>query len=162
LRTLAHRRRDPAELLKLLNRVLRERIVGTQYVALLVLVWESARHRFVMANAGAEPPLICRDGTIIKPKVEGVPAGLLDNREYDEVIFETKPGDVIVLHSDGITDQPNPKGVEYGTSRLARKLQKLCSKPPEMLANAILADLDQYKADAPTHDDQTLVILKVR
>ena len=51
---------------------------------------------------------------IIKPKVEGVPAGLLDDREYDEVIFDTKPGDVIVLHSDGITDQPNPKGVEYG------------------------------------------------
>ncbi|HEX5228316.1 MAG TPA: GAF domain-containing protein, partial [Bryobacteraceae bacterium] len=104
LRTLAHRRREPAELLKLLNRVLRERIVGTQYVALMVLVWESASKRFVMANAGGEPPIICRDGTIIRPKVEGVPAGLLDNREYDEVVFQTKPGDVIVLHSDGITD----------------------------------------------------------
>ena len=41
LRTLAQRRRDPAELLKLLNRVLRERIVEAQYVTLLVLVWES-------------------------------------------------------------------------------------------------------------------------
>src|SRR5580693_850442 len=92
LRTLAHRRRDPAELLKLLNRVLRERIVGTQYVALLVLVWESTNHRFVMANAGAEPPLICRQGEILKPRVEGVPAGLLDNREYDEVVFDTEPG----------------------------------------------------------------------
>jgi sigma-B regulation protein RsbU (phosphoserine phosphatase) len=127
LRTLAHRRRDPAELLKVLNRVLRERIVGTQYVALLVLVWESKERRFVMANAGAEPPVICRDGVIIKPKVEGVPAGLLDDREYDEVVFDTQPGDVIVLHSDGITDQPNPKGVEYGGVRLARKLQKLCN-----------------------------------
>ena len=115
-----------------------------------------------MANAGAEPPLICREGAIIKPKVEGVPAGLLDDREYDEVIFDTLPGDVIVLHSDGITDQPNPKGVEYGTARLSRKLQKLCNKPPEILADQILADLDHHKADAPTHDDQTLVILKVR
>ena len=90
-----------------------------------------------MANAGAEPPLICRDGNIIKPKVEGVPAGLLDDREYEEMIFDTKPGDVIVLHSDGITDQPNPKGVEYGTARLGRKLQKLCNKPPEIMANQI-------------------------
>jgi hypothetical protein len=60
------------------------------------------------------------------------------------------PGDVIVLHSDGITDQPNPKGVEYGTARLARKLQKLCGKPPEDIATQILADLDHYKSDAPT------------
>ena len=105
--------------------------------------------------------MICRNGEIIKPKVEGVPAGLLDNREYEEVIFDTQPGDVIVLHSDGITDQPNPKGVEYGTARLARKLQKLCGKPPETLADQILADLDHYKSDAPTFDDQTLIVLKV-
>jgi phosphoserine phosphatase RsbU/P len=162
LRTLAHRRRDPAELLKLLNRVLRERIVGTQYVALLVLVWESQNRRFVMANAGGEQPLICRDGNIIKPKVEGVPAGLLDNREYDEVIFDAQPGDVIVLHSDGITDQPNPKGVEYGGNRLARKLQKLCMKPPEAMADYILADFDHFKGDAPAFDDQTLVVIKVK
>ena len=161
LRTLAHRRREPAELLKLLNRVLRERIVGTQYVALLVMVWESANRRFVMANAGGEPPLICREGAVMRPKVEGVPAGLLDNREYDEVVFDTKPGDVILLHSDGITDQPNPKGVEYGGARLARKMEKLCMKSPEMMADQILADLDHFKADAPAFDDQTLVIIKV-
>jgi phosphoserine phosphatase RsbU/P len=162
LRTLAHRLRSPAELLKLLNKVLRERIVGTQYVALLVVVWESAHHRFVMANAGSEPPLICRQGEIIKPRVEGVPAGLLDNREYDEVVFAALPGDLIVLHSDGITDQPNPKGVEYGSGRLSRKLQKLCGKSPEMVATQILADLDAYKSGAATFDDQTLVVMKVR
>jgi sigma-B regulation protein RsbU (phosphoserine phosphatase) len=162
LRTLAHRLRSPAELLKLLNKVLRERIVGTQYVALLVLVWESAHHRFVMANAGSEPPLICRQGEIIKPKVEGVPAGLLDNREYEEVVFDALPGDLIVLHSDGITDQPNPKGAEYGTGRLSRKMQKLCAKSPEAIATHILADLDAYKSDAATFDDQTLVVMRVR
>ncbi len=162
LRTLAHRLRSPAELLKLLNKVLRERIVGTQYVALLVVVWENAKHRFVMANAGAEAPLICRQGEILKPKVEGVPAGLLDNREYEEVVFDALPGDMIVLHSDGITDQPNPKGVEYGPNRLSRKLRKLCGKSPEEVATHILADLDAYKSDAPTFDDQTLVVMKVR
>jgi len=144
-----------------LNKVLRERIVGTQYVALLVLVWENAHHRFVMANAGAEPPMIVRHGEIIKPQVEGVPAGLLDNREYEEVIFNALPGDLIVLHSDGITDQPNPKGVEYGPTRLGQKLRKLCGKSPQAIASEILAGLDVYKSDAPTFDDQTLVVLKV-
>ena len=46
--------------------------------------------------------------------------------------------------------------------RLARKLQKLCTKPPETLADQILADLDHFKADAPTHDDETLVVVKVK
>jgi sigma-B regulation protein RsbU (phosphoserine phosphatase) len=162
LRTLAHRRRSPAELLRVLNNVLRERAVEAQYVTLMVLVWEREKSRFVMANAGATPPIICRKGEIIKPHVEGVPAGLLDDREYEERIFEAKPGDLLVLYSDGITDQPNPEGEEYGRSHLGQALRRMCGKPPEMVADQILKDLDAFTNGAPTHDDQTLIVLKVR
>src|ERR1700733_6811233 len=108
-------------------------------------------------TGAGETPCFGENGEIIKPRVEGVPAGLLDDREYEEVIFDTRPGDVILLHSDGITDQPNPKGVEYGTNRLARKLQKLCGKSAEALLDHILADVDHHKSDAPPFDDQTLL-----
>jgi sigma-B regulation protein RsbU (phosphoserine phosphatase) len=162
LRTLAHRRRSPAALLRLLNKVLRERIVEAQYVTLMVLVWERAKQRFVIANAGAAAPIICRKGEILKPRVEGVPAGLLDNREYEELIFEVQPGDLMVLYSDGITDQPNPKEEEYGRGHLSRALRRLCGKGPEVVADEILADLDGFASGAPRFDDQTLIVLKVR
>ena len=162
LRTLAHRRRSPGALLRLLNKVLRERIVEAQYVTLMVLVWERAKQRFVIANAGAAAPIICRKGEILKPRVEGVPAGLLDNREYEELIFEVQPGDLMVLYSDGITDQPNPKEEEYGRGHLSRALRRLCGKGPEVVADEILADLDGFASGAPRFDDQTLIVLKVR
>jgi sigma-B regulation protein RsbU (phosphoserine phosphatase) len=162
LRTLAHRRRSPAALLRLLNKVLRERIVEAQYVTLMVLVWERAKQRFVMANAGAAPPIICRGGEILKPRVEGVPAGLLDNRVYEELTVEVKRGDLIVLYSDGITDQPNSKEEEYGRGHLSRALRRLCGKDPEVVADQILADLDEFADGAPRFDDQTLIVLKVR
>ena len=162
LRTLAHRRRSPAALLRLLNKVLRERIVEAQYVTLMVLVWERARQRFIMANAGAAPPIICRKSEILKPRVEGVPAGLLDNREYEELAVEVERDDLIVLYSDGITDQPNVKGEEYGRGHLSRALRRLCGKNTEAVAEAILEDLDDFAAGAPRFDDQTLVVMKVR
>jgi len=161
LRTIAHRRRSPAALLRLLNRILRERIVEARYVTLTVLVWERAKQRFVMANAGAAPPMICRKGEILKPKVEGVPAGLLDNRVYEELNVEVERGDLMVLYSDGITDQPNPKEEEYGRGRLSRALRRLCGKGPEVVADQILADLDEFADGVPRFDDQTLIVLKV-
>ncbi len=161
LRTLAHRRRSPAALLRLLNKVLRERIVEAQYVTLMVLVWERAKQRFVMANAGAAPPIICRKGEILKPRVEGVPAGLLDNRVYEELTVDVQRGDLMVLYSDGITDQPNPKEEEYGRGHLSRALKRLCGKDPEVVADQILADLDGFADGAPRFDDQTLIVLKV-
>jgi len=162
LRTLAHRRRSPADLLRLLNNVLRERAVEARYVTLMVLVWERAHRRFVMANAGSEPPLICRKGEIIKPRVEGIPAGLLDDREYEELAFDAQPGDLVLLHSDGVTDQLNPREDEYGLSRLTRTLRRLCGKSADLVADSILADVDAFKASAPPFDDQTVIVLKVR
>jgi sigma-B regulation protein RsbU (phosphoserine phosphatase) len=162
LRTLAHRRRGPAELLKMLNDVLLERKVDAQYVTLTVLLWESRKCQLTLANAGAIPPMICRNGEIIKPKVEGVPAGLLDDREYEEVIFDAKPGDVIVLYSDGIQDQLNTKEEEYGKSRLARVLKKSWGSGVEAIADEILKSLDDFTSGAPAFDDQTMLVLKVR
>ena len=162
LRTLAHRRRSPAALLKLLNDVLRERTVEAKYVTLMVLVWERMHRRFVMANAGAAPPMICRKSEIIKPKVEGVPAGLLDDREYEELIFDAEKGDLIVLYSDGVTDQQSPAGEEYERHNLARAVRKVCDLELQAVADGILADLDEFANGAPMNDDQTLVVLRVR
>jgi sigma-B regulation protein RsbU (phosphoserine phosphatase) len=162
LRTLAYRKRSPAALLKVLNDVLRERIVEAQYVTMMVLVWESTERRFVMANAGAAPPVICRNGELIKPRVEGVPAGLLDHRDYEEVVFEARSGDLMILYSDGITDQPNPQGEEFGRRQLSRALRQLCGRSPNEVADQLLADLDKFSDGAPTLDDQTLIVIKVR
>ena len=162
LRTLAHRKRSPAELLRLLNNVLRERAVEARYVTLLVLVWERAHKRFVMANAGSEPPLICRNGEILKPRVEGIPAGMLDSREYEELVFDAQPGDLILLTSDGITDQLNPREEEFGHAHLVHSLRRLCGQSAQTVADQILADLDRFAAGAPAFDDQTMLVLKVR
>jgi len=161
LRTLAHRRRTPAELLKLINEVLLERKVDAQYVTLCVLEWQPAHKRLVVANAGALPPIICRAGEIIRPHIEGIPAGLLDGTDYDEVAFNLDPGDVILLYSDGIQDQPNPAGDEYGRGRISHALQNACGNSPEQIADEILADLDAFTGEASAFDDQTLIAIRV-
>lgn len=162
LRTLTHRRRGPAELLSLVNDVLLERRVDAQYVTLTVLLWESATRRLTMANAGAVPPMICHQGEVIKPRLEGVPAGLLDDREYDEVTYELAPADVVLLYSDGIQDQMNKMEAEYGRLRVQRSLKRAWRLGVEEIADEILKDLDDFTNGAAAFDDQTLIVMKVR
>lgn len=159
LRTLAPRRRRPAELLKALNEALVERKVEARYVTLCVLLWDPATRRFVMANAGAVPPMICRAGEIIKPRVEGVPLGLLEAREYEEVVFEAQSGDAIVLYSDGITDHLNAAGEEFGRGRLTQVVRAACAETPAGLIAAIFKALDAFSTTA--FDDQTVLAMKV-
>ena len=53
-------------------------------------LWEPRLRQFDACNAGAEPPLIYRNGEILKPRTEGVPIGLLEDREYDEVVHQAE------------------------------------------------------------------------
>ena len=161
LRTLAPRRGSPAGLMQTLNRALLERKVASKYLTLLVLRWQPRTGQLTMSNAGAIPPMICRGGEMIYPKLEGVPLGLLPGTTYEEVAFQTRPGDVVLLYSDGIQDQHNPARQEYGP-RLAAFVQRTCQRSAQDLVNAIFEDFDQFRESHTIFDDQTLVVLKVK
>jgi phosphoserine phosphatase RsbU/P len=160
LRTVAPRRRRPAELLKALNDKLIERKVEARYVTLLVMLWHPHSREFTMANAGALTPLVCRAGETVRIKAEGVPLGLLPNREYEEVPFQTLKGDTIVFFSDGVTDHLNSRGEEYGRTRLARLILANCHRDAKDLISVIFDDLDRFSKRA--FDDQTLIVMKVQ
>jgi sigma-B regulation protein RsbU (phosphoserine phosphatase) len=159
LRTQAPRHRSPAELMRALNDILIARKVEARYVTLFVLLWNPATRLMVMANAGALPPMICRGGEILKVRVEGVPLGLLDSREYEEIRFEARPGDTMILYSDGITDHLNAAGTEYGRGRLAHVVRSHCHGPACDLIATIFGELDNFSMTA--FDDQTVFVMKV-
>ncbi len=160
LRTLAPRHRRPSKLLQALNEALIARKVEARYVTLFVLLWDPATRQMTMANAGALPPMICRGSDILKVRAEGVPIGLLDSREYEEVGFQAQAGDLVVLFSDGITDHLNSDGHEFGRGRLAHILRANCDKPAGEVVSAVFAELDKFSTSA--FDDQTVFALKVR
>ena len=103
--------------------------------------------------------MVCRGGEILKLRVEGVPLGLLDSREYEETVFAARSGDVLVLYSDGITDQQDAEGREYGRRCLADVVRRHCHAPAAEIVAAIFADLDRVSRSL--FDDQTLLVVKI-
>jgi sigma-B regulation protein RsbU (phosphoserine phosphatase) len=162
LRSLAPRRRSPAVLLKALNEKLIERKVESRYVALLVMLWHPHSGQLAMANAGALPPMVFRKGELIKFRVEGVPLGLLEDRDYEEVLLQTEPGDAIVLYSDGIPDQLNHRGDDYTRGRLSKVVRANCHASSQEITTKIFADLDKFGSGAAKFDDQTILVIKVK
>ena len=149
-------------LLQKLNEELMERQVDAQYVTLVVLLWHAHSRTLTISNAGAIPPVIVRAGEILKPQAAGVPLGLLDDREYDEVEFKAGRGDLILLYSDGIADAPSVAGEEYSKHKLDRllKSQPPDATPAEVLAH-LQADLAAHTKDTGMFDDQTMIAMKV-
>jgi sigma-B regulation protein RsbU (phosphoserine phosphatase) len=160
MRGLAQRRRKPAELMKALNDALMQRRVEGRYVTLLLLLWHAHSKSFTMSNAGGSPPMICRNGEILRAEVEGVPLGLLPDREYDEIEYPAKSGDLFVLFSDGVSDHMSPDGDEFGRGRLAKIVKVCCDLTPREIVDEIFANLERF--NSVKFDDQTLIVMRVK
>ncbi len=160
LRTLAPRRKTPAQLMQLLNEALLERRVDAQYATLSLALWNSRDLTFTMSSAGTLPPLLCRKGLIIDSHTEGVPIGLLDDQTYDQITIATQSDDLLLFYSDGVEDQLDEMS-DYGRERLEGLLKKSWKKTPQQLVNAVFEDLDVFRGATPLTDDQSLIALRV-
>ena len=161
LRILVPRRRSPAMLMQSLNEALLERRVDAIYATLMVLLWEPRSHRLTLCNAGAEPLLICRQGELHIPQAEGMPIGLMENQIYEEVVFQAKRGDTMLLFSDGLEDQVNAKDDHFTRGRVQRLLKQHAQQSPLDTVNQLFAEIDEYRDGLPLTDDQTAVVMKV-
>jgi sigma-B regulation protein RsbU (phosphoserine phosphatase) len=146
--------------MKHLNEALLERRVDAQYATLSLISWDSRALRFTVTSAGTLPPLICRRGTISEIRAEGVPIGLLDDQEYEEVRFDAEHGDLILFYSDGVEDQLSDND-EYGRGRVEKLLGEYQDKTPQYIVNAIFEDIDRFRGATSLTDDQTVIALRV-
>jgi serine phosphatase RsbU (regulator of sigma subunit) len=86
----------------------------------------------------------------------GLPIGILDDQTYPATTIPLRPGDGLVLYSDGVTDAMNPAGDRFGTEAVREVLAKEGTAPHtagDTLRQAILA----HTGDCPQFDDLTLV-----
>jgi len=128
LRSLAARHYSPSKMLAVLNNQLQERKLDSQYVTMLLAVWDDDQRTLQIANAGSVQPFFVTTSTqsltnaidVKSIKAEGFPLGLFPNAEYEEFTIPTKPGDLIIFFSDGIVDAETPKGRCLGQSGCPR------------------------------------------
>jgi sigma-B regulation protein RsbU (phosphoserine phosphatase) len=88
--------------------------------------------------------------------------GLFDEFTYDQESLQTQPGDLIVAYTDGVTEARNPRGEEFGESRLHDLVAARAGLSAEALVAEVIERLRQWCRDTPQHDDVTLVVMKVR
>jgi phosphoserine phosphatase RsbU/P len=157
------REESPAEMLQLLNGRLLAARLDARFIAMQFAIYDAALRELTISNAGGTLPLLIRDGEVSEINVAGMPLGLLPEAEYDEVRLSLKPGDTIVLASDGIHEAMNKYQEEFGIDRLKSVLGTVASSDPGYtIAQLVVKATDEYtgKGRQP-HDDRTLVILRV-
>ncbi|HEV2398843.1 MAG TPA: SpoIIE family protein phosphatase [Candidatus Sulfotelmatobacter sp.] len=153
---------SPSEMLSAVNLSLAERRVEAQFVSIIYAVWDDQHRSLTVSNSGLPRPIYVHGGKHEMIEVTGLPLGLFDEAEYDELEFRMKPGDMFVFFSDGILDARSRKGELFGRGRLEKIVAEHAASPAAQVVDSIFKAVAEHSAGVETFDDQTVVTIRVR
>ena len=90
----------------------------------------------------------------------GMVLGMFESVPFAQGSVEMRPGDTLVVYSDGVTETFDADGNEFAEGRLADVARRGRSLGAEALEGEILRDLELFSRGAKATDDRTLIVLK--
>jgi serine phosphatase RsbU (regulator of sigma subunit) len=120
--------------------------------------------RLSWVAAGHPAPLVVRDGALVQPPAcpSSLPLGL-QARPAVECQLRLRPGDRVLLYTDGIVEARSPEGRFFGEERLADfvvRAEAAGDPPPETLRRLMVSVLDHQAGRL--QDDASIVLVEWR
>jgi sigma-B regulation protein RsbU (phosphoserine phosphatase) len=161
LRALELGHGEPGAVLRRLNQAVRRHAPDDRYcsVALVHLTALQRGFRVDLACAGHPPPLVVRaDASVEDVDACGTLLGIEDDLHLSPLSIELRPGDALVLYTDGITEA-RVGGRLFGLDRLRETLAELAGAPAAEITAGIRRAVEAF-APGPAADDQALLVLR--
>jgi len=162
---------EQIELMRDLNRAVREELGDGHYATMVAVGWHGRRGLVVMTNAGHPPPLWYRASrnewswletprASTRERPAGAPLGLLADVTYDRLVVKPQSGDLMVLYSDGVSEATSPAGNELSRDGLMNIVRGLDSSSAEALGTQLASALCDFRGDGQPLDDETIIVMK--
>jgi serine phosphatase RsbU (regulator of sigma subunit) len=152
-----------AEIVTDVNRLVAADTANTfQFMTLFFLVVDAASGALSWVNAGHDPVFLYDRSAdrFEELKGKGVPLGVQPDWRYTEHRARIRPGQVLVLTTDGTWEAHNATGELFGKERFKDAIRASAGLPADGILQAVLSAVEGFRGAAPQHDDITLVVAK--
>jgi len=153
--------RAPADVAKAMNDLMLSEIQSDRYVTLGYAEIDRRTGHVRLVQAGHPHPLVQHaDGCISVLGAGGLPVGLLNDAAYESFETRLRPGERLLLVSDGVTECPNPAGEELGNDGLQRILANLEGLRGMQLLDGLIWELARWHGAEDFPDDVSCALFE--
>ena len=159
LRTLSETGIPPAEVCKRLNRHLHQVTDESKFATFFYAEWNSAERRLSYVNAGHYAPVVL--GSLCGRQLSegGFPLGMFPCSEFQTGEVTLKPGDLLALYSDGLTEAASKDGEDFGDVRLHDEIERRKGNTLAEIQAGVLEEVRKWAGDE-LEDDMTLLMVR--
>lgn len=146
-----------------LNRMILSEMRSDRYFTLGLGFLDIPTGRLSMVQAGHPHPLILRaDGGIEVVGAGGLPIGLIEGASYERFEVTLRPGDRVLVCSDGLTECPGATGDMLEEAGLIRLVRAAAAHGGLHFLSALEDGLARFAGTAQFPDDVSAVLLTYR
>lgn len=157
LRALFKHYTSLTEILHELNNLVFENAKGEKFITLFLAKYNIVTRMLTYINAGHNPPLMLCNNTILQLSTGSIGLGMFSEiPKVREGVLHISPQTVMVCYTDGLVEQNNEMGEDFGLERLQKVILKKQSLEMKKLNTAILTTLDKFRQELAYVDDIAL------
>lgn len=161
LRATAMQGTPAAECVRYVNNVLARQGDGTMFVTLIYGILDTRTGQVDYCNAGHSPARVfSANGLRRADQGGGMLAGLYEGAKYEGGSLQLKPGDGLLLYTDGVTEAFDAEGAMFEDGRLEAALQAVSSAPVDEVVKGVMREVKAFVGSAPRSDDLTVMALR--
>jgi serine phosphatase RsbU (regulator of sigma subunit) len=161
MRTLVDEGLQGAALVKRLNVQIVKHAPASRFITLFLATLDPATGELSYVNAGQNPPLLRRStGEYETLRCGGMALGMFEKAEYEAGHTVLRPGDVIVMYSDGVTEAENVEGQPFDEAGLQHVVDGRGWASAKELGWATFAAVEQHCRERRLLDDLTVLVLR--
>jgi phosphoserine phosphatase RsbU/P len=149
----------PAAALARVNEILIRRAVGSRFITVFFAAI-AKDGTMTCCNAGHNPPFLVSGDSVRRLETGGLICGLFEKATYEEERIQLKPGDVLVMFSDGISEALNAAGEEFGDDRILACIRKTAGGSASDHLEGLVQTVKVFAADTVQSDDMTSVVVR--
>jgi len=162
LRSLILQLHSLDEIAESMNRMILADTRRGKYLSLFLGLIDIRRKSIHYINCGHVPPVLIRsDQTVTHLTEGGMVIGLFENVRYERGQEKFRPGDVLILCTDGITESMDAQHNEYGVERLIDCVRQAAMGTATDIVHAVSADVARYSREGTHVDDKVMIAIKV-
>lgn len=134
---------------------------GGLFITAWIGILNTKTGRLTYIDAGHNPPLLKQDGKFdfIPKGKKGLPLASMEDFQYRKNQIYLKPGDRLILYTDGVTEAQNKEQQLYGEERFIKYAEQHKDDPQQVFRDGLLKDLAAFQDGCDQFDDITMLLL---